>query len=185
MNVLGGALFALLLLNDPWSALGPDPTPSPPPPPDVVVIGKLTRTVFPSFGCGYFSLGGLAEYADLRVLRGEYSFDQIFVFHPCPEMPTTACTEQSKAIRAFKIGDYHYLELSRLNFRRLDILWDDGVRHDESMTFEAICAESAQSTGVPPMNLASPSRRPRKGNAVPPNPSLQRTIPGHSPGYCR
>ena len=95
----------------------------------------------PSFGCGYFSMGALAEYTNLRILSGKYKPKTIFVFHACPEMPSSPCSDSSRPVDAFKVGDYHYLQLSHTNFQKLELLIDDGIKHPESMTFFAICAE--------------------------------------------
>jgi len=177
LNIAIGLLTLGLLANDPWQILGGTPAPAPSPEPDLVVIGKLVHMTHPSFGCGYFSLGALAEYSDLRVLKGSYDQSTIYAFHPCPEMPPQPCRGVSAALSTLEAGAYHHLELSRRNFEQINLLDDGGQPHSETMTFFVICASPAP---VPLNALALPSlpsvaKESATVAAAPPNPSFKRT----------
>ena len=85
----------------------PAPAPTPPPPPaELVVVGKLTRIAHGA-GCGYFSMGVVAEYGDLQIVEGTYKEHRLFVVHGCPELSRPEFSASAGSLASLEIGAYH------------------------------------------------------------------------------
>jgi hypothetical protein len=81
---------------------------------DLVVIGKLLR-INRNTLCGNAQFSSLSEYGDLTIISGKYNDSQIYVVHPCVEMPRTGFHKNAGTLQKFTVGDYHKLILSTEN----------------------------------------------------------------------
>ena len=87
---------------------------------DLVIICKLKRITRNVPDCGIIHFGSLAEYRDLRILRGRYSESRIYVVHDCIELPRESYTEKGIYFKKFTEGDYHKMLLSKKNTIRVE-----------------------------------------------------------------
>jgi hypothetical protein len=105
-----------------------DPTPPPSPPPaELVVTGRLARIAHGA-GCGYFSMGVVAEYSDLQILEGTYKEQRLFVVHGCPELSRPEFSASAGSLASLEIGAYHRLELLTKNFYRLELVYGEELK---------------------------------------------------------
>jgi hypothetical protein len=134
MNTLKIGLVVLL------SAAAQFPLPDPTPPPELVVVAKLTR-IASGPGCGYFSMGVVAEYTDIHVIAGRYSKDKMYVVHACPELSRPEFSESAGSLETLDLGAYHRLELLRDNFYDLELIYDDHIKPRFARLFYALRAD--------------------------------------------
>jgi hypothetical protein len=122
----------------------PDPTPTPPPPPPVlVVVAKLTR-IASGAGCGYFSMGVVAEYTNIQVVVGKYTKDKIYVVHGCPELSRPEFSASAGSLETLDIGAYHRLELLSNNFYGLELIYDDHIKPRFARLFYVLRADPGE-----------------------------------------
>lgn len=105
-----------------------DVTPPPfPPPAELVVTGKLTQIAHGA-GCGYFSMGVVAEYGNLQILEGTYRDQRLFVVHGCPELSRPEFSASAGSLASLEIGAYHRLELLTKNFYQLELVYGEELK---------------------------------------------------------
>jgi hypothetical protein len=97
------------------------------PPPELVVVAKLVAIEQPK-GCGTFHFGEIAEYSDIKVISGTWTSDHVRVLHGCTEMSRREYSETAGTLDRFTVGDYHRLELTTHNVRKVEVpLEHEGV----------------------------------------------------------
>jgi len=82
---------------------------------ELIVAGQLKYIATPLSHCGYLHFGPLAEYTNLKILKGQYSKDTIYVVHGCPELTRSEYAKGSGTLESFQVGDYHLLHLTLQN----------------------------------------------------------------------
>lgn len=97
-----------------------------PPSEELIVVGRLERITQP-VGCGYLHTGAIAEYTDLRVLKGKYLKDTIYVIHGCPELPRNEYAKGSGTLTSFQEGGYHLLHLTLQNVYEIGVVSSEGI----------------------------------------------------------
>lgn len=140
MNALKIGLFALLSAATPFPL--PEPTPTAPPP-VLVVTAKLTR-IASGAGCGYFSMGVVAEYTDIRVIVGKYRKEKLYVVHGCPELSRPELSASAGSLENLDIGAYHRLELLSNNFYDLELIYDDHIKPRFAHLFYVLRADPGE-----------------------------------------
>jgi hypothetical protein len=86
---------------------------------DFEIVAKLVD-IHERAGCGVIHYGGIAEYTDIRVLKGKYSQQKVYVIHGCTEIKRTNYVKGSGNLESFQIGDYHKLNLTLQNIYRIE-----------------------------------------------------------------
>jgi hypothetical protein len=139
MNALKIGFIVLLSA----AAQFPLPGPTPTPPPVLVVVAKLTR-IASGAGCGYFSMGVVAEYTDIQVIVGKYSKDKVYVVHGCPELSRSEFSASAGSLETLDIGAYHHLELLSNNFYGLELIYDDHIKPRFARLFYVLRADPGE-----------------------------------------
>ncbi len=98
-----------------------DSTTFPSPSDELRVIGQLKYISTPPH-CGYFHIGAVAEYTDLKIINGSYLQDKIYVVHGCPELARNEYANASGNLESFQIGDYHVLYLTSQNRFKIGVI---------------------------------------------------------------
>jgi hypothetical protein len=136
--------FAILLAAVASAFPLPDPTPTPtPPPPILVVTAKLSR-IASAPGCGYFSIGVVAEYQNIHVITGRYRKDKLYVVHACPELSRPGFSASAGSLETLDVGAYHRLELLRDNFYDIELVYDGGIKPRLARLFYVVRADPGE-----------------------------------------
>jgi len=117
------------------------------------VFAKLQK-IADSPGCGYYTLGVVAEYVEIKVLQGTWAQDRLLVAHACPELPRKEFSPHAGTLRSFTLGDVHRLELHRDNFYGIEILRSLGSDSEAPPDFFSIRVDPADSA----VEVAPPTR---------------------------
>jgi len=105
---------------------------------DLVIVGRLER-IAQSPNCGHLYCGAIAKYSGIRIIQGTFDSQVIYVIHGCPELRRSEFAKGSGNLEAFHVGDYHRLELSKINIYKIGSIFDadstGNIEHPDSLTY--------------------------------------------------
>ena len=95
-------------------------------------------------------MGVVAEYTDLRILKGTYKEHRAFAVHGCPELSRPEFSKSAGTLETLEIGAHHRLELLSENFYHLELVYGQELKPAQAPLFYVLRADSAGATSSKP-----------------------------------
>ena len=68
---------------------------------DIIIVGELKKINYNTSPCGVFHFGSLSEYKVIKLIKGDYKFDKIYIVHGCIELPREIYKKRTGTLKKF------------------------------------------------------------------------------------